>query len=71
MPKKIFSSISTLLIVFENITIFYLLFLLASDLEKIFVWIVNSNKLVILMVVSLRKLLGFSEKSLESSLLAV
>ena len=43
---------------------FFIYFLLAYELEKVFVSIVTSNKLTIVIVVSVRKLLGFSEKSL-------
>ena len=48
----IFLSQSTLHIVFENITVFYLL-LWAFGVEKVFMWMVNSNEPAILMIVSL------------------
>ena len=41
----------TLHLFFENKTVFYLR-LLASQLEKVFVWIVNSNKPTILLIAS-------------------
>ena len=51
LQQKILSSESTLLIFFENITVFHLL-LLASELEKVFVWMVSLNKPAILLIAS-------------------